>query len=60
MCEFCDWEEYHEALEEMLNEDKYEYASDFLEGVYCYVAENEHITDRQKESINNVIVKTKD
>jgi len=54
MCEHCDWEKLLEAIEEMLEEPRYEFAVDTIEGIKEWVLEREHCTAKQIEAIKNI------
>ena len=54
MCDECDWAEYLEKIEDMLNDHTYKKSFNFLEGVYDWVEDNQHITDRQKEVVDKI------
>lgn len=54
MCDRCDWEIYLDDIEEMLGDEDYEFAEDTLQGIYEWVEENEHITEKQKDAIDNI------
>ena len=41
-------------MQEMWDSDKYEFAFDIVDGIMKWVTDNEHITDKQKETIDNV------
>ena len=59
MCDSCDYEDYLVKLSDMIENDNYSYALDFLEGVYEWVESHEHITDAQKEGVDNVLERTR-
>lgn len=54
MCDKCGWEELLETIEEMLEDDTYEFAADTLEGIEEWVNDNEHCTPRQEEAVENI------
>ncbi|MCE5277157.1 MAG: hypothetical protein ABFD92_16640 [Planctomycetaceae bacterium] len=54
MCQGCEWEDLIERIDEMLDEEKYEWAADTLEGIRGWVARNEHCTDKQKQAVDNI------
>ncbi len=54
MCDKCKWEEYEEKCEGMLNDSSYEFALDTIDGIYNWIQSNNHVTEKQKESINNI------
>ena len=54
MCNDCEWQTFLEQIEEMLNMDEYQFAENTLNGIADWVEENEHITDSQQETIENI------
>ncbi len=54
MCASCEWEDYIETMDEMLLDEKYEFAADTIDGIQHWVSQNEHITENQKNAINNI------
>lgn len=54
MCDDCDWEAYLEKIDEMQTDETFDFASDTIIGIHEWVAENEHITEAQKEAIDNI------
>ena len=54
MCDNCGWEILLESIDEMLEEEKYEYALDTLEGIKETVTQNEHCTEGQGEAVENI------
>ena len=55
MCDFCDWEELLDEIDEMLEEEIYEFAVDTLEGIRDWVSDNEHCTEAQKDAVKNIL-----
>ena len=55
MCENCGWADAIDKIDDMLNDKKYTYANDFMTSVKAWVEKNEHITDKQKNALNNVV-----
>ena len=53
MCECC-YQEYIDTVDEMLLDEKYEFATDTLLGIRDWAEENEFITDRQIDGIENI------
>ena len=53
MCECC-YQEYIDTVDEMLLDEKYEFATDTLLGIRNWAEENEFITDRQIDGIENI------
>ena len=54
MCQNCEWEELLEDVDEMMDNEKYEFASDTLEGIRDWVAEKEHCTESQQNAVENI------
>lgn len=54
MCDDCEWVDQLDAIDDLLEDERYEFAQDTLEGIREWVEENEHITDGQKKAINNI------
>ena len=54
MCDTCSWENYLEEIEEIVEDERYEFASDTLRGIHEWVESNEHITEGQMIAISNI------
>ena len=54
VCQSCDWEEALDEIDEMLDDERYSFAVDTLEGIKEWVAKAEHVTDKQKEAVDNI------
>ena len=54
MCLNCEWEELLEEIDELLEDSKYEFAQDTLEGIKEWVSEKEHCADGQKDAVANI------
>jgi uncharacterized coiled-coil protein SlyX len=54
MTEREDWLEYLDKCDEMLLDEKYSFANDTLQGIRDWISEHQHVTDRQKEAIDNI------
>lgn len=54
MCDQCEWSENLSKIEGMLDDTTYRKGHQFLEDVYSWVEDNEHITERQKEVVNQI------
>jgi len=55
MCQHCEWEGAIELIDELLEADEeYVFALSFLESLREWVVENEHITMKQLDALNNV------
>lgn len=55
MCKSCRWEDTLDILEGVLEDDRYDFASEMLTGIYEWIEEHEHVTGKQLSAINNVI-----
>jgi hypothetical protein len=54
MCDECGWEEALELAEEMMADEKYEFAADTVVGIYEWIEDNHHVTERQQEALDNI------
>ena len=54
MCDNCEWEKSIDFIEDELFSEKYNFAEDTIQGIYDWVSENKHITERQKEALENI------
>ena len=54
MCKRCDWETYIDDIDKMLIDPDYEFAEETLSGIRDWIEKNEHITDKQSISIDNI------
>jgi hypothetical protein len=54
MCEDCNWRDKVVELEELLDEERYEWAFDTLEGIKDWAELHQHITERQLEAVENI------
>ena len=54
MCEYCQWVELLEEIDELMDDDKYEFAQDTLEGIREWVTEKEHCTENQTIAVENI------
>jgi hypothetical protein len=54
MCEACDWEDFADGLQVILGDPDFAWAADTIEGIQETVREKEHVTERQKEAIENI------
>ena len=54
MCEYCEFEDFLETIDEMMEESKYEFAMETIEGIKEWVLEHGHCTKKQKEAIKNI------
>jgi len=54
MCKNCEWDEVMEDIDEMLEDEDYEFATDTLESIRGWVLDNEHVTDGQKDAVGNI------
>jgi hypothetical protein len=54
MCKGCDWVEYLEDMDNMLDDPDYEFALETIEGIHDWVEANSHITDGQKKAIDHI------
>lgn len=54
MCDTCNWENLLETISEMLDDERYEFAIDTIEGIQDWVLDNEHCTENQETAIKNM------
>ena len=54
MCNRCEWEELLEDIDELIDEPKYEFAQDTLEGIQEWVSDEEHCTEAQRNAVENI------
>jgi len=48
------YEQYLEIINEMLDDERYDFAADTLTGILEWVREREFITDGQKRAVDNI------
>jgi hypothetical protein len=54
MCTTCDWSEWVEVVDELLESERYEFASTYLESVREWIVKNSHVTSAQTTAIENI------
>lgn len=54
MCMNCEWDEYLEKVNDMLDSGDYYKSEEFLESVRDWIEEKEHVTDKQKKAIDEI------
>lgn len=54
MCAECKWQAVLDDIDDLITEDRYQFALDTLEGICEWVTDNEHVTDGQKIAIENI------
>lgn len=54
MCDSCGYEDYIKKCEEMLDDGDYNFAEDTVMGIHDWIVENDHITEPQKEALENI------
>ena len=54
MCTECSWPEFLEQLEDLIEDERYGFASQTLNGIHDWVEENEHCTQNQKDAVANI------
>jgi hypothetical protein len=54
MCDFCGWFELLDQIEEMLCDERYQFAEETLEKIYKWIEENQHCTKKQKIALENI------
>jgi hypothetical protein len=53
-CDDCDWTAFLEELDEMQEDEKFEFALDYLEKAAKWVGEHGHVTEKQKTAVENI------
>lgn len=51
----CGWKNVLSEINNLLNDHEYEFAWRFLHDLERWIKEHEHVTDRQKQAVSNVI-----
>jgi hypothetical protein len=54
MCSSCSWQGFLEEIEDLIADERYEFAAGTLEGIHKWVEECEHATDNQKRAVANI------
>ena len=54
MCKFCEWENVLEELNDLCADNDYEWANGTLSGIAEWVEENQHVTEKQIDAIENI------
>lgn len=54
MCQRCDWEGSLDQIEDLLEDDEFEFAEETLKGIRKWIKENEHVTPSQEQAIANI------
>ena len=54
MCDSCEWEKFLDFIEDEMFNDEYSFAEDTVHGIFDWVSENKHITERQKNALKNI------
>jgi len=54
MCEMCDWNSVLARIDSLLDTGRFDFAEDTLQGIYAWVEENEHVTDKQRDAVENI------
>lgn len=49
-----DVQDYVDKIEEMLLDERYEFAEDFLSSVLSFAKETDYISDAQKQGVDNI------
>jgi len=60
VCETCEWEKVVEQIDELLQDDRYSFAIDTLEGIREWCVKNEHVTPKQADAIENIAARPRD
>ena len=54
MCDSCDWERFAGIGEDMMDNPKYEFALETIEGITNWIQANQHVTDKQKAALLSI------
>ena len=54
MCDESDWEQLIEQIDELLDDERYEFATDTLEGIREWVSTKEHCTENQQQAVQRI------
>jgi hypothetical protein len=54
MCTQCGYQETIDTIDDMIVEDRYQWALDTIEGIYTEVVNKKHVTDRQLTALENI------
>ena len=54
MCDSCEWSETLEELDELCEDEDYDFANDTLSGIAEWVEGKQHITEKQLMAIANI------
>jgi len=54
MCADCDWEEALEQANRLLDDGRFVFATQTVEGIADWIESNQHVTDAQQEALNNI------
>ena len=52
MCQNCEYEDYIEKCDELLEDDRMGWCSDTVDRIKNWIEEHKHITERQQDTIN--------
>lgn len=54
MCDDCDWEGVLATIDDLSSDERYEFAEETLGGIYDWVEENGHVTEKQIQAVSNI------
>ena len=54
MCQTCDWEEELDRISGLVEDGRYDFALETLEGILRWVEDQEHVTQKQRMAIDNI------
>ena len=54
MCGRCSWEEFVEKIDDLQTSGDFDWAEDTLAGIDDWVQREKHITNKQKEAVENI------
>jgi len=54
MCQKCGWSAVLDDIDDMIVEDRYQWALDTIDSIFEWVGTNKHITDKQMAALDNI------
>lgn len=60
MCTDCDFEDTLDRVNDMLDDERYNFANETLDSIYSWVDKNDHVTEKQIEAVENIRASVED
>ncbi len=54
MCNHCDFENVKGRIEDLLESGEVNFAQETLENIYSWIEENDHVTPKQRQAVENI------